>query len=217
MIDLHSSLVLPLMYHLMQQGMNRFVPSIAPNMPSTDDDLRLMPRLSAPRVVTEPGLHPAGNTNRNSCQLTAELHCVQIRMLPGELSCKALIGRLSSIGVTSRTAGRVSMGRNFPLEQSAPCVGPIPPRASVDESHDRRKNFIRCVQIPTMNSELTIGEAHQNSAVLRQPNGIMRGEAQPHQRSSKVFRCARARIELRRQLKLPRPDTDQSFERSKQR
>ena len=106
-IDLQASLILPLMHHLMQQSMDRFIPPIAADVSAADHDLRLMPCLSAPGVVTKSRLHAARDSNRNSRELTPELHRIQIGVVPGELTGQTLVGWMSSLTLTPCTARRV--------------------------------------------------------------------------------------------------------------
>jgi len=58
-IDGASCLVLPLVHHLVQQRLNRFIPSMPPDVTPADHDLGRMARLPAQCVVTEPRLHSA--------------------------------------------------------------------------------------------------------------------------------------------------------------
>src|SRR5438067_2915542 len=56
-IDGESALVLPLMHHLVQQGVQRFVPAMASQVAPADRDLRRLARARGSGVVTESRAH----------------------------------------------------------------------------------------------------------------------------------------------------------------
>ena len=64
-IDLEPLLILPLMHHLMQQGVERLVPPVTPDVPAADHDLRLA-AVRGWTVVAKPALHSARDANWNS-------------------------------------------------------------------------------------------------------------------------------------------------------
>jgi hypothetical protein len=52
-IDFEARLILPLMHHLVKQGLDSLAPSVASDVTAADDNLRLTVRLSAKSVVAE--------------------------------------------------------------------------------------------------------------------------------------------------------------------
>lgn len=98
MIDLQALFVLPLMHHLVQQGVSSLVPSVAPDMPPTDNDFRGVATLTAPRVVAEPAAHPARDPNRNTFENTLKLLLVEVRVPSSQLAGEPLIGGMGLLG-----------------------------------------------------------------------------------------------------------------------
>ena len=89
-----STLVLPLVNHLVQQCVNGLLPPVAADVPPADHDLGATAFLSAKDVVTQPAFHPARHTDGNGGQLAAEPRFVQPAMMVLENTHERLIGRV---------------------------------------------------------------------------------------------------------------------------
>src|SRR5262245_48972730 len=90
MIDRASGLVLPLMHHLVQQGLQRFGPSVAPKVTPTDRELRRCSKRGS-RVVSQPAPHATRHTDGNGLQLPTEMLGVVARVPAGELRREGLV------------------------------------------------------------------------------------------------------------------------------
>src|SRR5690348_17937364 len=97
MIDLESVFILPLVHHLVHQGVDDLFPPMAPYVPPTDGDLpkgsvavsrwlssrRAVERSSgravqpSRRIVPQPALHSPRDPNRHHAQLAAEVFPVE--------------------------------------------------------------------------------------------------------------------------------------------
>src|SRR5688500_15450158 len=76
-IDGEPALVLPLVHHLVKQGVHGLVPSITTDVPPADYDLGPAALLAAEDVVAQPAFHAARHPDRNRCQLAAESRFVE--------------------------------------------------------------------------------------------------------------------------------------------
>src|SRR5690606_2271883 len=61
-VDGIAVLVLPLVNHFVQQGVERFLPSVLFDVPVPDGDFGSTAARDGYGVVAQPGLHPAGHT-----------------------------------------------------------------------------------------------------------------------------------------------------------
>ena len=93
MIDRASGVILPLMHHLVQQSLNRLLPTVPSDMTAAYHDLGGMSRLTAKRVMTKSRLHAAGDADRNCGQFAAEFRSVQLAMRTGKLAHEMQVRR----------------------------------------------------------------------------------------------------------------------------
>src|SRR5690242_21898205 len=70
MVDDEPLLILPLVHHLVQKRVHRFVPAIAANVAAADNDLRLA-AFCRGTVVAESAAHPSRDADWNLAQLGA--------------------------------------------------------------------------------------------------------------------------------------------------
>src|SRR3954469_13608622 len=85
MIDHQPLLVLPLVHHLVEQRVQRFIPAIAADVAATDHDLGLA-TFPPGAVVAESALHASRNSNRDGAQRSAEALVVVDGVQPRELA-----------------------------------------------------------------------------------------------------------------------------------
>jgi len=102
MIHGAARFVLPLMYHLVQQRLNRLVPSVPPDVTPADDNLGAMPQLTAQRVMTKPRFHSPRYADRDRAQLAAKLRCIEGSMRMRQLADEAGIIRATAAARTRR-------------------------------------------------------------------------------------------------------------------
>src|SRR5436190_3313577 len=62
-VDGQAALVLPLVYHLMEERVERLLPPVVPQMPAADGDLRRLAALRGGGVVAQAGAHSAGDAD----------------------------------------------------------------------------------------------------------------------------------------------------------
>src|SRR5687768_13205394 len=102
-IDRHAALVLPLMHHLVQQRLQRFVPAVPAQVAATDRDFRRIPGLGGRGVVAQPRTHAAGHPYLDRPQLAAEQVGVESRVLLSESRGEPFV---VGVGTLARAAGR---------------------------------------------------------------------------------------------------------------
>src|SRR5687768_7810986 len=64
-VDRHAVLALPLVHHLVQQGVQRLFPAMSPDVSATDGDLRGATARAWRAVLTEAVPHAAGDADRD--------------------------------------------------------------------------------------------------------------------------------------------------------
>src|SRR5205085_342507 len=132
-------LVLPLVHHLVQQGVQRFLPAVAPDMAAADYDLRLT-TLGCRTVVSEPAAHPTRDANWNPAQLSREALGVVDLVPARQLADERRISRVGFLGRAPATRTFRSSNRelqNHPASGAARDAG-----AAVDEGDDRSPNLL---------------------------------------------------------------------------
>lgn len=137
MIHLEAGLVLPLMNHLVQEGVHRLVPAMPPNVTATDDDLGRISFLPAPRVMAKPALEPPGHSNRNLVELASKLFSIETIVPIDQLAHIRLIGRMRLVRGPTRPASSPRMLRNSVRQQPASCISACVPRPRLNEVDDR--------------------------------------------------------------------------------
>ena len=116
MIYRAARLILPLVYHLVQQRRDCLVPTVIPYVPSADDNLGAEFRLTAKRVMAQPALHSPRHTNRNIRQLTAELGCVELTMHTCEIANVFRVRRMSAVLYDCDAPWRIELEAELFLE-----------------------------------------------------------------------------------------------------
>src|SRR4051812_11034926 len=91
MIDHQTLLVLPLVHHLVQQRVQRFIPAVAADVAATDHDLGLA-TFARRAVVAEPALHAPRDADRDSAQRSAESLVVVDSVQSGQLAYERDVG-----------------------------------------------------------------------------------------------------------------------------
>jgi len=176
-IDDEPLLILPLMHHLVQQRVQRFVPAIAPNVAAAQDDLRLA-AFARRTVVTEAALHAARDANRHLAQHTVESLLVVGLVQPHQLANQRHVGRAGPLGraLLARKVGRAS---NWKLQNRPPGFVAHDTRAAVDEGDDRLPHVLAGGEEAVVDAQLATAVAHDDSTIRRQANAILRAEAKP--------------------------------------
>src|SRR6266542_6802137 len=95
-IELEALLILPLMHHLVEERVRRFLPAVAPDMPPADRDFSGSVSIVG-RVVTKSRSHAARHSNQNRLQRTVEPLRIVDRMQATELAGQRLVARISSL------------------------------------------------------------------------------------------------------------------------
>ena len=110
MIDCETTLILPLVHHLVQQRVHCFFPSVAADVTTADDDLRLASLLSAPGVVAEPTFHPARNADGHDSQLPSEPGRIQRGMALCKLARQPFICWMRTFRTSTARCGELRIG-----------------------------------------------------------------------------------------------------------
>jgi len=85
-IRLLTRLVLPLVNHLVEQGVYRFVPPISPDVSPAYDDLGAPAGLATPYIMTEPAFHPPRYADGDRRELAAESRRVEVDVMLHQLA-----------------------------------------------------------------------------------------------------------------------------------
>jgi hypothetical protein len=91
MVHWPTRFILPLVDHLVEEGLYCLVEAVSADVPAADCYLRTMLCLTPQSVVTKPRLHPAGNANWNGAELAAELRRIESPMCSRKLTNHMLI------------------------------------------------------------------------------------------------------------------------------
>jgi hypothetical protein len=108
MIDRKVRLVLPLMYHLVQEGLENLSPAMAAKVPAADHDEPGLVGRGDP-IVPQSAPEPPRHDDRDGLQAAAEAHGVVLGVIPHQLGTGCGIG-LGRSRPVSRAAGWRGLG-----------------------------------------------------------------------------------------------------------
>jgi hypothetical protein len=189
MIDGEPLLVLPLVHHLVEQRVERLLPAITPNVPSAQNDLRLM-AVRRRTVVTEPTLHSTRHPNRHLAECPAEPLFIVRRVPARQLVNDREVGRMGSLRRAS-SARRIRRPRHRKLENRSARVVPHHSIPAMHEDDNRLPHILAGAEEAVVNPELASAVADDDGAVRREPYAILRAESQPLQSRPQLIRVAR--------------------------
>ena len=165
MIDDVPVLVLPLVHHLVEQGVECLRHSVPPNVTAADHDLGPVIIAARGAVVTEPALHSPRDAQAYAAQLSGKVERVVLGMPANQL--------LDERGIVGmRLLARTTNGR-APLywvrENRPPCRRALRPGAPAGEGDDRCEDFRGCRQEVFVQPQLASAKAHHHRAVAGEP------------------------------------------------
>ncbi len=97
MVGTHPLLILPLMYHLVQQRVKSLIPAISPDMAPADDNFRLASCLATPHIVAQSALHAPRNSDWKAIQLTPKSRLIEKCVVLEKLAHEWLICRVCAL------------------------------------------------------------------------------------------------------------------------
>ncbi len=168
MVDDVAVLILPLVHHFVQQGVERLGPSMAANVATADDDLGAIVGAAGGAVVAKTALHPARHAQRHDTELPREMPSIVLRMPGFELPNEGRVGGIRRLPGTAdrwRALDRVRQDR-------ASGGGAMRTGATTREGDDRREHRGWCAEERLVDAQLAAAEAHDDGAIAREPAGI---------------------------------------------
>ena len=209
-VDRASRFVLPLMDHLVKEGMQSLVPAVASQMAPTDRDLAGRSVLSG-GIVTEAALHAARHANRNGFQLAAKVFVVEARMPRRESLSEWLVFGACSLAA-HRTTGRVDNVRDDPPL----CGASFGARSAFHKRNDRLMDLHRRREVALVDSKHVAAEADHDVSVPRQLTVRDSPQSQRPEQYEQVVRVARGRrVKFQRELSRVGPTREERLQRAK--
>src|SRR6185503_16241799 len=138
-IDGVSGLVLPLVHHLVQQRVQRFLPPVPPQVPPADRDLRRLAR-GAYGVVPQPAPHAPRYADRNGLQTVVKMPGVVLCMTARQLRGEPLV-----LGTRALSAGTGGHTLHWMRDDRALRGAALGSRTSLHEEDDRSQHLRRCI------------------------------------------------------------------------
>jgi hypothetical protein len=162
MVDRASRFVLPLMDHLVEEGVEHLVPTMSAKMTPTNGNLA-RPAMLRGGVVTEAALHSARDANRNRTKGASEMLIVESCM-PGRKS----LGDWLILGSRSLAAHGTARRVDNVRDDAPLCSAPFGSRSSFDKRDDGLMHLDRCAEVALVDAQLAAAEAHHDVPVPRQ-------------------------------------------------
>jgi hypothetical protein len=163
-IDGNAGLVLPLVYHLVQQRVQRFGPAVALDVGAADRNLGGDAGCGG-AVVPEAALHAARDAHLDLLELPGEVVGVVARVPVAQLR-----GELAVVVVHALAAGRRLGGRDDGKADDDVAAGAaVGPGAAFDECDNAAKDGFGRDEVPFVDAKLAVAEAHHHVAVSREP------------------------------------------------
>jgi hypothetical protein len=165
MIDSKPGFGLPLVYHLVQQGVLHLGPCVPCDVTSADRDIERSAGPDLDGQLTQPGAHAAGEPDRDLAQRPTEVLRVQSLMKAGEPVQQDQITRASSLPrARPRPGWRVRLNRKR-QELALGRPAEHPRHSRIQEPDNRLEHAIRSKGIASVNPENTLTEAEHHGAV----------------------------------------------------
>jgi len=165
MIHSKSGLGLPLVYHLVQQGVLDLGPCVPRDVTPADGDIEWAAGPDLNRELTQAGTHAAGEPDRDLAQGPAEVLRVQSLVKAGEPVQQDQITGASPL---ARAGPRPGWGVRLHRKRQELALGRAaehPRDSRIQEPDNRLEDTIRGKGIAPVNSENTLIETEHDSAV----------------------------------------------------
>jgi len=199
MIDDQSLLVLPLMHHLVQEGVERFAPAVPSDVPPANDYFGLASK-DGGAIVAESAFHSTRDTDGNGFKGPTKSLAI-VRVVPArELSNHREVGWIGALRrpLTARRAGRPRHGK---LEDRSSRFIPSHTSPGVNESNNRSPHLLVGAEEAVVDAKLTAAVADDYGPVHCESHPILPAEPkalEPRPQLLRVFRAAL--IQLKREL-----------------
>src|SRR5690242_8112377 len=198
MVDDEPLLILPLVHHLVQKRVHRFVPAVAANVAPADNNFRLA-AFCRRTVVAESAAHPSRDAYWNLAQLAAEPLVVVGAVPLRELSYQRHVRGMGLLRGALATRRFRFGDRKF--QDGATRRVARDARPSVHEGDDRLPHLLTRLEEAVVDAKLTAAVADDYRSVRGQSHPILRPQAESLETRAQFLRICRWRfIQLQHEL-----------------